>query len=150
MCFELYAGTKSPLPEISFNPASPNVNVEPLSELQAAIRNHFKSPVVQYIGSSSNCGCDFPHAMFQNGGWPEIDDRDERLDAERLAIEHQNRQSLVDLLRKSGEDVVKFYGIWDGEFTEPLARERILVDRILDADFVFKEGGFYEVQIQRK
>ena len=52
---------------------------------------------------------------------------------------------------KSGEDLVELYGVWNGDFTEPLqAREKILVDRILDANFLFKEGGFYEVTIEKK
>jgi len=34
---------------------------------------HFRSPEVQYIVSTSGCGCDFPHATLQNGEWPEIE-----------------------------------------------------------------------------
>jgi hypothetical protein len=41
---------------------------------------------------------------------------------------------------KSGEDLAELYGVWNGDFTEPLqARQKILVDRILDANFLFKK-----------
>jgi hypothetical protein len=150
MCFVLYAGTTRPLPRKTWQKEDPNINVEPLTERDAPIKTHFSTPEVQYIGSTSGCGCDFPHAMFQNGGWPEIDfqeDLDE--DPARIANDKQNREALVDLLRKSGEKTVELYGIWDGDFAEsPANQEQIAADRILDSTFLFKERGFYIVAIQ--
>jgi hypothetical protein len=49
------------------------LSVEPLTSRDAVMNRHFTSPEVQYVGFTSNWGCDFPHATFQNGGWPEID-----------------------------------------------------------------------------
>jgi len=83
MCFELYAGLKNPRPEILWKQAAAGVHVERLSDLQAAsIRHHFSNPVVQYIGSTSHRGCDFPHTKL------------------RLAVARGNQGSLVDLLRE--------------------------------------------------
>lgn len=107
---------------------------------------------MQYIGSTLGCGCDFPHATLQNGGWPEIGypEDPETEYPERVATRGRNRQALVDLLRTTGDEVVELYGLWDGTDTdfaaEPMAREVIAVQRILDPDFLFKERGFYEAR----
>ena len=78
MCFVLYAGTASALPRAAWNKDASGLSVETLRERDAAIRQRFSSPEVQYIGSTSGCGCDFPNVMLQNGKWPilDIDDAD--------------------------------------------------------------------------
>ena len=97
MCFVLYAGTVKPLPRSAFNPEAPAVWVTSLTEHDAAIRAHFSKPEVQYIGSTSQCGCDFPHAILQNGDWPEIE---VATAFERNPSEKPNREALAALLRK--------------------------------------------------
>lgn len=118
--------------------------VNALTEHEMPVKAHFTAPEVQYIGSTSQCGCDFPHATLQNGDWPMFRlPGDEREESERV-----NREGLVEILRSSGEDMVEFYGVWDGGFSEdPKARETIPLSRILDPDFFFKEQGFYRVQV---
>ncbi|MGC1619033.1 MAG: hypothetical protein WA765_11160 [Candidatus Acidiferrum sp.] len=88
--------------------------------------------------------------MFQSGGWPEIDYQEYvEADEARVASDKQNREALVELLRKSGEKVVELYGVWDADFAEPPAnQEQIAADRILDSSFRFKERGFYRVVLQ--
>jgi len=101
---------------------------------------------VQYIGSTSQCGCDFPRAILQNGDWPEID---VAMALERNPSEKPNREALTALLESSGESMIELYGLWDGDFSEtPKAREEIPLSRILDPDFLFKEQGFYTVEIR--
>jgi hypothetical protein len=69
-------------------------------------------------------------------------------DPEWGASERMNREALVALLRESGEKTVELYGIWDGEFEKPVnAREEILLTRILEPDFRFKERCFYSVSL---
>src|SRR6267154_4922812 len=120
MCFVLYAGTSSPLPRKRWQQDAPGLSVESLTERDVPVKAHFSTPEVQYIGSTSGCGCDFPHATLQNGGWPEIGYVEHlEQDAERVAIDTRNREALVDLLRDSGDRVVELYGIWDGDFVEP-------------------------------
>src|SRR6185437_15681541 len=146
MCFVLYARTIKPLPRSAFNPEAPAVWVTSLTEHDAAIKVHFSKPEVQYIGSTSQCGCDFPHATLQNGGWPEIE---VATIFERDPNEKPNREALVALLESSGEPTIELYGLWDGDFSEtPKAREAIPLSRILDPGFLFKEQGFYTVQIR--
>jgi len=149
MCFVLYAGTSSPLSRKKWQKDAPGLSVEPLTERDAAVKTHFSAPEVQYIGSTSRCGCDFPHATLQNGAWPEIEYAEHlEQDAARVATDNQNREALVDLLRNSGEKVVELYGIWDGDFAEtPKALESIAAEGILDSTFRFKERGFYKVAV---
>jgi hypothetical protein len=152
MCFTLYVGTANPLPRKKFNKDALDLSVESLTERDAGIKQHFSSPEVQYVGSTSDCGCDFPHAMFQNGGWPEIEaywdtERDES-DIASDMTHRQNCEALVALLRTTGDKVVELYGVWNSDDAVPLARENISVDRLLDPGFYFKEQGFYKVYLE--
>jgi hypothetical protein len=148
MCFVLYAATSKAIPRKEWDSDAPDLSVKPLTERESAITAHFTKPEVQYIGSTSDCGCDFPHVMFQNGGWPWWDDGEHNPEVE--ARDRYNRQGLVDLLRATGEQTVELYGVWDGDFdfsTPPANREEIFVDAILDPVFHFKEQGFYVVRL---
>ena len=151
MCFVLYAGTSKPIPRKKWCNDSPDLSVEALTERESLIIAHFKKPEVQYLGSTSDCGCDFPHVMYQNGEWPWFEDESEdELDRQRNATEQHNRERLVTLLRKTGESSVELYGVWDGDFdfrTPPAAHEEIHLESILDPAFRFKEGGFYVVRL---
>ena len=151
MCFVLYAGTSKPMPRMEWRKESPDLSVKALTERESPITAHFSKPEVQYIGSTSDCGCDFPHVMFQSGAWPwfEYDNEDE-LDRQRKATEQHNREGLVTLLRQSGESSVELYGVWDGDFdfrTPPAAHEEIHLEAILDPAFRLKERGFYVVRL---
>ena len=140
MCFVLYAGTDKPLPRSAFNPEAPAVWVTSLTEHDAAIKAFFSKPEVQYIGSTSQCGCDFPHAILQNGDWPEIE---VAMALERDPNEMPNREALVALLGSSGESTIELYGLWDGDFSEtPKTRETIPLGRILDTGFFVQGAGF--------
>jgi hypothetical protein len=145
MCFVLYAGTTRPIPRRDWHEDSTNLAVTSLTDRDAPIKVHFSSREVQYIGSTSRCGCDFPHAILQGGEWPTYFLGLET-DAKKLASDRFNREALVDLLKKTNENTVELYGLWDGNFLEPpKARESIPLERILDSDFWFKEQGFYTV-----
>jgi hypothetical protein len=152
MCFVLYAGTVSALPRAAFNKDAPDLSVESLTERDAAMRLHFSNPEVQYVGSTSGCGCDFPNVMFQSGGWPTIDIGDaekDEFDMARDISDRHNRELLVSFLRANGDKLVELYGVWHGgneAFTKsPQAVENIPLDRILDSDFRFKEQVLYRV-----
>jgi hypothetical protein len=146
MCFVLYAGTSRPIPRKEWCQDNPGVSVKSLTEREAPVTAHFSGSHVQYIGSTSNCGCDFPHVMFQGDGWPWFED--DQPDPQRVASDRYNREQLAALLRDSGESTIELYGIWDGDFdysTPPVVREHVSVEQILDPCFRFKEGGFYRV-----
>jgi hypothetical protein len=153
MCFVLYVGTTNPLPRRKFDKEAADLSVESLAERDAGIRQHFSSPEVQYVGSTSGCGCDFPHAMFQSGGWPEIEfhktAKKDDLDIARDRVHRQNCEALVSLLRASGEQLVELYGVWGAEFgVAPQAHENISVESLREPDFYFKESGFYRVHLK--
>jgi|HubBroStandDraft_4_1064222.scaffolds.fasta_scaffold55366_1 hypothetical protein len=151
MCFVLYAGTSKPMPLKDWRNDASDLSVKALTERESPITAHFSKPEVQYIGSTSDCGCDFPHVMFQNGDWPWFEDENEdELDRHRKATEQHNREGLVALLRQTGESIVELYGVWDGDFdftTPPAAHEEIRLEAILDPTFRFKEQGFYVVRL---
>jgi hypothetical protein len=151
MCFVLYAGTSKPMPLKEWRNDAPGLSVKALTERETPITSHFSKPDVQNIGSTSDCGCDFPHVMFQNGNWPWFEDENEdELDRRRKATEQYNRESLVALLRQSGESVVELFGVWDDDFnfkTPPAAHEEIHLEAILDPAFRFKEQTFYMVRL---
>ena len=147
MCFVLYAGTTKPIPRSEFDEDAPNLSVKSLTEHDAPIKAHFSKPEIQYIGSTSCCGCDFPHSILQNGGWPNFEGPDP--DAERDASRRRNMESLAALLRTTGEDAVELYGVWDGHFAaSPKARESVSFEKLLDPGFHFKERGFYRVSLE--
>ncbi len=144
----LFAGTDKPIPRKEFDSNEPGISVEQLHDNEREIRVHFTRREVQNIGSTSNCGCDFPWVMFQSGGWPIADEAEK--DKEQEAIELINRQELVELLKRINEESVELYGVWAGDYTSaPQRREIIPVARILDSDFRLKERGFYQVSLSR-
>lgn len=148
MCFVLYGGTIKPLPRKAWWSDAPDLSVSSLTERESPIKAHFSKPEVQYIGSTSGCGCDFPHAIFQSGGWPWFDDDDED-DAEQEASDKYNREALAALLQASGERTVELYGVWDGDFAKPPeAREEVFVKTLVEPNFRFKERGFYVVRLE--
>ena len=147
MCFVLYAGTSVPIPQKEWCDDVPDISVRPLTERESPIVSSFTKPKVQYIGSTSQCGCDFPHVEYQNGEWPWYEDDDEdEFDRKQKEIERHNREGLVALLRSTGEATIELYGVWDGDFDftcPPVIREEVQLDDILADDFRFKDRGFY-------
>jgi len=148
MCFLLYAGTSNSIARRKWVKEHPDLSVGSLSDYDAEIRSHFTTPEVQPIGSTSGCGCDFPHLLYQNAGWPAY--LEVEVDEERLASDCFNRESLAGLLRDTGESYVELYGVWAGDFAEePRSREEVSIESIRRADFYFKERGFYRVYLRQ-
>ena len=146
MCFVLYAGTSKPMPQKEWRNDAPDLSISALTERDRPIATHFSKPIVQYVGSTSGCGCDFPNVMYQNGEWPWFDDGHH--DPDQDARDRYNRQGLFDLLQATGEQTVELYGVWDGDFEIPPAvREEIPVIDILEPSFLLKEQGFYVVRL---
>lgn len=145
MCFLLYAATSAPIPRRAWVKENPVISVVDLAESKTAIRAHFSLPEVQYIGSDTSCGCGFPNAMYQNGGWPEIE-WSER-DAETLESDRRNLGLLGALLKSLDEPCIELYGVWAGDEAEaPVSRESLSINDILKDSFIFKERGFYSVR----
>lgn len=146
MCFLLYAATNEPIPRKEWIQDAPDISVQSLKGDEELIKAHFSKPEVQNIGSTSCCGCDFPSAMLQNGGWPEIEFSEK--DDEQKKNEQLNMEGLVSLLRNVKDDYFELYGVWAGDYAEtPAAHEEISVQDMLDPHFCFKERGFYRVRL---
>lgn len=128
MCFQLFAGTSKPLPRSEWNMSDPHVNVCDLTATWA--RLIFSKPAVQYIGSTSCCGCAFPSVMQDRAGdWPYWLDPIE--DAEVIASDKRECEELCRILSQLDEDEIELYGVWAGnEGTEPVIREEIMLDDI--------------------
>lgn len=147
MCFMLYAGTNEPIPRKAWNRDAPDICVRDLVGDEERIREHFTKSSIQNIGSTSSCGCDFPSAMFQNGGWPEIEYRE--IDEEQQESEQYNRKALVTLLTSLADEWVEIYGVWAGDYAPaPTNREEVSLADLLDPQFCFKERGFYRVHLK--
>ena len=145
MCFVVYAGTERPLSRKPWDSKAPDISVSDLSERDRPLTAHFSKPEVQYIGSTSGCGCDFPHVTFQNGEWPWFAEFE--VESQRES-ERYNQRALASLLRSSGEESVELYGVWDGDFaTPPKAREESSLEALIAPDFRFKELGLYVVRL---
>ncbi len=144
MCFTLFVGTDGPLPLREWRKEAPAISVEPLSEDQGAIKAHFSKGIVQYVGSTSGCGCDFPHwEIIQGQVLPEdFDPRDE--DEKRST--HENVATLVKLLRESGEQDWELYGVWNSDPESPVAVKSIALEEIEKPHFLFIERVFYRVR----
>lgn len=146
MCFMLYAGTSTPIPRKPWNQEIPEISVQDLKGDEARICVHFTKPAVQNIGSTSCCGCDFPSAMYQNGGWPEIEYSEP--DEEQQKSEQFNIDGLANLLKSVKDEWVELYGVWAGNYSDPPAiHEEIDVTEIVIPRFRFKERGFYRVRL---
>jgi len=148
MCFLLYAGTSKPIPRREWVMSDRHVNVQDLRESELQIKALFTKPEIQYIGSSTHCGCGFPSVMQDGAGeWSYWIDPVK--DAEEIASNKQECEELCNLLAQIDEDEIELYGAWAGnEGKEPLIREEIAIDEIRRDLFRFKEGGFYRVKLR--
>ena len=148
MCFQLYCGTQEPLPRSEWNKDDPHVFVCDLEESESWTRSIFSKQEIQYIGSTSCCGCAFPSVMQDRAGdWPYW--LDPVKDAETIASDQQECDELCRLLSRQDEDEIELYGIWAGnEGCKPLAREEVSLGDIRRELFRFKEGGFYRVKLR--
>ena len=148
MCYVLYAGTERPLAQSAWKKEAPCVYVEALAEQDRRVTVHFTKPIVQYIGSTSGCGCDFPFWTAYNSAPP--DPSFEERDAKQIDSDSKNARELVDILRASGESSVELYGLWNGNESEPRqGSEEISLERILERTFRLREQFFYRVVISQ-
>lgn len=144
MCFVLYVATTRPLAEREWVRDSPNLSVQPLTAHDSAVKAHLMNPEVQFVGSTSGCGCDFPHVLFQNGDWPFSE---EQIEPQQAASDRVNREGLVNVVQSTGDCMVELYGVWSGDYgNPPEAYESISVEAILNPEFRLRERVCYRVR----
>jgi hypothetical protein len=148
MCFVLYIAAHIPLPIVPWNDQRPALHTEPLAESHLGVASHFRLPHIYYVGSDKDCGCGYRHAVYQDGSWPEEEWRPED---DLSHIEAQtNHEALVEFARRNlaGESTFELYGAWEGDPAAPaLSDQTIDLDRILDLNFYFRDGGYYTVML---
>ena len=147
MCFVLYIGTDEPLPTISWDKTNRHLNTEDLGENDRRVAKHFTKPQTKYLGSDQGCGCGFRHVTLQDGEWPEewnIGPNPDYDGTKEDQIHHELFEFISPILDTLG--TVELYGCWNGDFSEPVEhREEIVLDRLLDRKFFFRERGFYTI-----
>ncbi|MFZ0745588.1 MAG: hypothetical protein WAM85_14345 [Terracidiphilus sp.] len=128
--------------------SEPHVNVSDLTDSESWTRLIFSKPEIQYIGSTSCCGCAFPSVMQARAGdWPYW--LDPVKDADVIESNKRECEELCRLLSGLDEDEIELYGLWAGnEDREPLIREEIALENISREYFRFKEGGFFRVKLR--
>jgi hypothetical protein len=62
-------GTTNPLPRKAWDKDARGLSVKSVAERDSDIVKHFSGREIQYIGSTSGCGCDFPHVPLTKGEW---------------------------------------------------------------------------------
>jgi hypothetical protein len=142
----LFVGTDSPLSLREWRKQAPDICVQVLREGQVGIRAHFSKPVVQYVGATSGCGCDFPHWLLCNGQPPTdgFDGRDEQLRKVNL----ENAQKLRKLFGEISHGTIELYCVWDGNWSEPpILVKNIQLDDIADPNFLFGEQVLYRIEM---
>lgn len=146
MCFMLFAGTDAPLPLSEWRKEKPDVWVRPVGENETGIRAHFSKALVQFVGSTTGCGCDFPHWLLHNGEEPEV--RLEETDSARAARDRCNRQALASLLEGLGKGSAELYGVWAGNWEKrPRRIEEISLSKLCENSFLLGEQVFYRVKL---
>jgi len=145
MCFMLFVGTDKPLPLKEWRRDAPDICVRSLSGDEERIKPHFSKPLVQYVGSTAGCGCDFPHWILFNGE-PPADGFDGR-EEDQKQTNTENAKRLVRLLRGNGGGSFEIYGVWAGNWSKPqLDQKYIQLDEVLSPSFLFGEQVFYRVK----
>jgi len=69
MCFTIYIGCTTPLPEILWDNDHPQFNTKYLEDWEENVKRYFSYPDVIYAGSDEGCGCGFRHALLSDGDW---------------------------------------------------------------------------------
>jgi len=140
MCFVLYVGSPNKLPIIPYRNERPDFNTNELGEEEMLVRGHFSLPHVIYVGSHIGCGCEFRHALYDNGEWGNVVDEEES----SVANSQANHQALVNYLKASNLKEFEIYCCWDGDYASPTEiTETISIDELLNHEFYFKERVHY-------
>ncbi len=141
MCFVLYAGAQTPLPESEWDESNRQVFVKQLDEDEKPVRQAFTTESVQYIGSSQHCGCGFRSKMqLEAPYFPDEDDAD--------GDRQLNHRQLVDAIRSTVEIDREFvlFGCWWGDWEPKDAQPvKVVLADLAKDDFAFVEGYRYAI-----
>jgi hypothetical protein len=133
MCLMVYIGSDKPLPLIAWNENNPSFNISDLTKYEKSVAAQFKFPHVYNAGSHQGCGCGFFKEFKED---------------EELTQAHDNYHQLNAYLQKAQEMGAnnQIFSCWDGDQeAKPEHREEINLNRLIEANFEFKEKALYEI-----
>ncbi len=139
--------TPRPVTLIKWDEKNPSLHIEELGEGELKVTAKFTLPYCYHAGSDTFCGCGYRNASYQNGSWPEEEWQPDDYDAEgdRQAMHEQ----LTTFIRKelSPGDPVEFYGLWEDDLTlPPLSDQKIVLSRLTEPTFFFRDRGRYRIE----
>ena len=133
MCLMVYIGSDKPLPLVDWNENKRAFNISELTKYEKHVETQFKFSYVYNAGSHLGCGCGFIK---------------ESKDEEELAQVNHNYIQLSAYLQKARETqaTIHIFSCWDGDQdAKPEHRKEINLQRLIEADFEFKEKALYEI-----
>ena len=135
MCFVLYMASNKSRREIEWDSSAPAFHVTSADAEDAHnTRPHFSKPHIFYLGSSSQCGCDFRRDL----DW--VFEQRDNTEKEKIS---DNQTRLHTYLREclTDEDSLELFGCWSGDESKMLQSKRIIhVDDLLNSDFFFDDS----------
>ena len=134
MCLMVYIGSDKPLPLIDWNENERAFNVSELTKYEQNTAAQFKLSYVYNAGSHLGCGCGFLR---------------EFKDEEELVLVKENYSKLNAYLQKAQEAGAnnQIFSCWDGDQeAKPEYREEISLNRLIEANFEFKEKALYKIK----
>lgn len=130
MCLAIYLASSQELPRIDWNEEKPTFHVIPLPKNAEAVRKHFRTEYVYYVGSEQGCSCAFNYEHESDS---------------IIELRNYLRNALICV------DQIEMFVCQSG--TESAERKHAIIvspDRIAMADFCFKDGQYLVVNRGRQ
>jgi hypothetical protein len=145
MCFTLYIGSDTALPQILWDKDIPGFHTRELEDWEGQVPSCFSHPKVIYVGSDQGCGCGFRHALLTDKEWIPVISEDEQ----EMDVVRNNHQALFDYVTSNIKDVkLEIFACWNGNVDGgPQSVEQIKCSDLINEQFYFKEGGLYTIVI---
>ena len=129
----VYIGSDKPLPLIDWNENKPSFNVSDLSKYEKSVMAQFKFSHVYNAGSHRGCGCGF------------IKDFENKEELTRAQDNYHQLKAYLQKAQAMGANN-QIFSCWDGDQeAKPENRESIDLNRLIEANFEFKEKYLYEI-----
>lgn len=134
MCFVLYMASNKPRREIPWDDKAPAFYVSGNDADIQKVKHQFSKAHVYYVGSSSNCGCNYrrhPEWVYDT------------LTTEEQKTTQENQDKLHKYLSECLDDEgeIELFGCWSGdEGTKAQNARCIQVDELLKKEFYFEDN----------
>jgi hypothetical protein len=132
MCFEIYIGSRKPLPLVKWKENDPGFHVSPLNHFGELnmIQPILDSAYYYLVGSHTGCGCGLSH---------EKDIADTIRKDEELRLKDIQSFSRYLQMNRAGNDI-RIFGSWWNKITEKYPSSPFDIDGMNRNDFVLAEN----------